>query len=56
MGSLMQVGVYSIFRMQVSPIQKKTQNFESYDFQDALDKLMHFIPQLSDYVHLKGVF
>ena len=27
-----------------------------YDFQDSLDKLMHFLPQLSDFVPLRNRF
>ena len=27
-----------------------------YDLQDTLDKLMHFLPQLSDFVSLKNGF
>ena len=39
-----------------TPLQTPPSPHRVYDLQDSLDKLMHFLPQLSDFVPLRNGF
>ena len=39
-----------------TPLKTPPSPHRLYDLQDTLDELMHFLPQLSDFAHLKTGF
>ena len=39
-----------------TPFQAPPSPHRLFDLQDSLDKLIHFVPQLSDFVPLRNVF